>query len=226
MTDIVDQMFPPINRKWAPEYTDFNYWRGPVAEYELPDDLTTPPSPSLSASARSDTSAQTTFSRLRQFSLGRSSSRGPSPESSSLSSSPGRTGLGSYYGGHLRTAASLDRLGSFLPVGDGIEFVTSERKGDNRKGDDFFEVEVRHGRSRNRPGSMPGSLDLSAGMQDRSWTMHRQMEEGEVDEDDDEDNEYDGDANEQDEEDAEEAAEEAFDDDLLATGEMETVPFL
>ncbi|KIY46600.1 LNS2-domain-containing protein, partial [Fistulina hepatica ATCC 64428] len=30
MTDLVDQMFPPINRKWAPEYTDFKYWRPPM----------------------------------------------------------------------------------------------------------------------------------------------------------------------------------------------------
>ncbi|KAM6496107.1 LNS2 (Lipin/Ned1/Smp2) domain containing protein [Amanita muscaria] len=29
MTDLVDQMFPPINKKWMPEYTDFNYWRTP-----------------------------------------------------------------------------------------------------------------------------------------------------------------------------------------------------
>ena len=27
MTDLIDQMFPPINRKWASEDTDFNYWK-------------------------------------------------------------------------------------------------------------------------------------------------------------------------------------------------------
>lgn len=65
MTDFVDQMFPPINRKWAPDYTDFNYWRQPVREFSLPD--LTPPSPALSA--RSDTSSQSTLARLRNFSL-------------------------------------------------------------------------------------------------------------------------------------------------------------
>src|SRR4051812_28644081 len=66
MTDLVDQMFPPINRKWTPEYTDFNYWKTPVQEYPLPD--LSPPSPALSA--RSDTSNQSALARLRNFSLG------------------------------------------------------------------------------------------------------------------------------------------------------------
>ena len=52
MTDLVDQMFPPINRKTAPAYTDFNFWRTPVTQFELPD--FPPASPALSA--RSDTS--------------------------------------------------------------------------------------------------------------------------------------------------------------------------
>ena len=65
MTDLVDQMFPPINRKMAAEFTDFNYWRTPIQEFPLPD--LSPPSPALSA--RSDTSNQSTFARLRNFSL-------------------------------------------------------------------------------------------------------------------------------------------------------------
>ncbi|KAJ1308894.1 hypothetical protein OPQ81_004581 [Rhizoctonia solani] len=47
MTDLVDQMFPPVHRRWAPEYTDFNFWRTPLPEIELPD--LSPPSPALSA---------------------------------------------------------------------------------------------------------------------------------------------------------------------------------
>ncbi|CAE6492095.1 unnamed protein product [Rhizoctonia solani] len=47
MTDLVDQMFPPVHRRWAPEYTDFNFWRAPLPEIELPD--LSPPSPALSA---------------------------------------------------------------------------------------------------------------------------------------------------------------------------------
>jgi phosphatidate phosphatase LPIN len=52
MTDLVDQMFPPINRTMEPEYTDFSFWRAPVSHFELPD--LAPPSPALSA--RSDSS--------------------------------------------------------------------------------------------------------------------------------------------------------------------------
>ncbi|OAX33778.1 LNS2-domain-containing protein, partial [Rhizopogon vinicolor AM-OR11-026] len=37
MTDLVDQMFPPIHRKWAAEFTDFNYWKAPIQEFALPD---------------------------------------------------------------------------------------------------------------------------------------------------------------------------------------------
>ena len=65
MTDLVDQMFPPIHRKWDTEYTDFNYWKPPIPDYPLPD--LTPPSPTLSA--RSDTSNQSTLAKLRNFRL-------------------------------------------------------------------------------------------------------------------------------------------------------------
>jgi phosphatidate phosphatase LPIN len=66
MTDLVDQMFPPIHRKWAPEFTDVNFWRTPVGEYDPPEEPA-PPSPALSA--RSDASGQTRLSRLRNFNL-------------------------------------------------------------------------------------------------------------------------------------------------------------
>ncbi|TKY84535.1 hypothetical protein EX895_006437 [Sporisorium graminicola] len=58
MTDLVDQMFPPITAKEEmeprkPEYNDFNYWRPAIVEIELPGDdelLGSPPvSPALSA---------------------------------------------------------------------------------------------------------------------------------------------------------------------------------
>lgn len=58
MTDLVDQMFPPITAKEEkeprkPEFNDFNYWRPAIEEVELPGDdelLGTPPvSPALSA---------------------------------------------------------------------------------------------------------------------------------------------------------------------------------
>ncbi|KAI5481481.1 lipin 1 [Pseudohyphozyma bogoriensis] len=72
MHDLVDQMFPPINRKTAPDYTDFNFWRAPVMQFDIPD--LAPPSPALSA--RSD-SSRLGFPRLGSLasSLSRRSSR-------------------------------------------------------------------------------------------------------------------------------------------------------
>lgn len=67
-------MFPPINRKTAPDFTDFNFWRAPAAVFEFPD--LSPPSPALSA--RSDTSSRLpSFPRLNSIasSLSRRSSR-------------------------------------------------------------------------------------------------------------------------------------------------------
>ncbi|CEH13984.1 Protein involved in plasmid maintenance/nuclear protein involved in lipid metabolism [Ceraceosorus bombacis] len=58
MTDLVDQMFPPITVKSEaaaikPEYNDFNFWRPSLSTFELPPDdelMPTPPvSPALSA---------------------------------------------------------------------------------------------------------------------------------------------------------------------------------
>lgn len=91
MTDLVDQMFPPITAKEEreprkPEYNDFNYWRPAIVEVELPPDdelLGTPPvSPALSArSGRSLRSVRSVTSdtavgveekpgRLSRFGLG------------------------------------------------------------------------------------------------------------------------------------------------------------
>lgn len=72
MTDLVDQQFPPVNRKTVPAFTDFNFWRAPVAHFDLPD--LSPPSPALSA--RSD-SSRLGFPRLGSIasSLSRRSSR-------------------------------------------------------------------------------------------------------------------------------------------------------
>lgn len=72
MTDLVDQQFPPINRKTAPDFTDFNFWRAPVMQFDLPD--LSPPSPALSARSDSTTSR---FPRLGSIasSLSRRSSR-------------------------------------------------------------------------------------------------------------------------------------------------------
>lgn len=86
MTDLVDQMFPPINRKTAPDFTDFNFWRAPVPQFELPD--LSPPSPALSA--RSD-SSRIGFPRLGSIasSLSRRSSKGALADGAS-SNAPSR----------------------------------------------------------------------------------------------------------------------------------------
>ncbi|TIA92380.1 hypothetical protein E3P99_00680 [Wallemia hederae] len=84
MTDLVDQMFPSINNAFEPAFTDFNYWKPSIPDVELPD--LSPPSPALSA--RSD---QSTTSKLGMFwpssiasSLSRRGSTATSPVSTAL----------------------------------------------------------------------------------------------------------------------------------------------
>lgn len=222
MTDLVDQMFPPIHRKWTPEYTDFNYWKTPVQDYPLPD--LSPPSPALSA--RSDTSNQGTLARLRNFSLVGSRQTNvakkiaSSVTSSPKSMSPERT---------LQQMTSFERLSSTLGFAgssssstvNGVQRSASPdslssssltyAESDDEE-DDEAELDVdafgkRRRRERRRSmTSMPGSLD--------DEDMHLDEEEQEDGSEDDIT------------EDEEEAAEEAFDEDLLAAGEMKNVPFL
>ncbi|KAG1735433.1 Lipin/Ned1/Smp2-domain-containing protein [Suillus lakei] len=219
MTDIVDQMFPPIHRKWAAEFTDFNYWKAPVQEFALPD--LTPPSPALSA--RSDTSNQSTLARLRNFSLvGRRHSRDMTqfslpPPVIAREGTPSRTmGMRST---HLRQMSSLERLSGRLAA---LAQSSSSSGVDSRSSSSTFldsdeeDVELEEGSVRKRRPrstsmtSMPGSLD------DGEFGVHGGDEEGGYGYD----GEVEGGENE------EEAAEEAFDEDFLATGEMKNVPFL
>lgn len=220
MTDLVDQMFPPINRKWASEYTDFNYWKAPVADYPLPD--LSPPSPALSA--RSDTSNQSTLARLRNFSLvGSRPSNNmkqfslPPPASESSSR---QTTIDSRKDGHLRQMSSLERLSSTIAsLASSSSTVASPRSGtptyidsgseDDEEDEDRLEKGRRY-RPRTRSiSSMPGSLPGSAGSDDEM--------EFDVDEDGEGEYQYEGD---------EEPADDTFDEDLLAAGEMKDVPFL
>ncbi|KAG0698677.1 Lipin/Ned1/Smp2-domain-containing protein [Suillus ampliporus] len=219
MTDIVDQMFPPIHRKWAAEFTDFNYWKMPVQEFALPD--LTPPSPALSA--RSDTSNQSALTRLRNFSLvGRRQSREMKqfslpPPVIAREGTPNRTmGLRS---SHLRQMSSLERLSSGLAAltqsssSSGFDSRSSSSSTFLDSDDEDAEVEedgVRKRRPRSTSmTSMPGTLD------DAQFGMDGEDEVG---------YEYDGEPESGENE--EEAAEEAFDEDFLATGEMKNVPFL
>ncbi|TDL29651.1 LNS2-domain-containing protein [Rickenella mellea] len=193
MTDLVDQMFPPIHRTWATEFTDFNYWKPPVQEFPLPDFA--PPSPALSA--LSETSNQSAFSRLRNFSLGRQSGKSfalPPPATQRDETDRER---------HLQHMSSFERLTHRLSLyseagADGMDRTARRR----------MSIE-------NMPGSLPGSLGSHG-----EFGYGDEEEEGDAEGDDEE---YDGGETPQDEE---QAAEEAFDDDLFATGEMQNVPFL
>ncbi|KAJ7228307.1 nuclear elongation and deformation protein 1 [Mycena pura] len=230
MTDLVDQMFPPIHRKWTPEYTDFNYWKTPVRDFVLPD--LSPPSPALSA--RSDMSNQSTLARLRNFSLvgnrqaasmrqaalNKVNGTGTVPHSRETSPpAPDRSA-------HLRQMSSLERLSNTLSSSFGAaSSVDSSRRSmspgsrssssytyaesEDEEGEDELDADGKRRRRRRRRSmtSMPGSLDdeLQFEMDDAEPVEYGYYEEeGHNTEDE----------------------EEALDEDLLAAGEMKNVPFL
>ncbi|KAJ7752846.1 Lipin/Ned1/Smp2-domain-containing protein [Mycena maculata] len=234
MTDLVDQMFPPIHRKWTPEYTDFNYWKPPVQEFPLPD--FSPPSPALSA--RSDTSNRSTLARLRNFSLvsGRQSStmrqaalnqvNGNASKSRETSPPPDEVRRSA----ELQQMTSFERLSNTLSSSFGQSSSLSGRRSlspeshssssntyadseDDDDDDDPLDLDGKRRRRQRRRSmtSMPGSLD-----DDMQFDMD-DAEPGEY-----EDGKYSGDVQNG----TEEEEEEAFDEDLLAAGEMKNVPFL
>jgi phosphatidate phosphatase LPIN len=216
MTDLVDQMFPPIHRKWAPEFTDFNYWKTPVQDFPLPD--LSPPSPALSA--RSDTSNRSTLARLRNFSLvgGR---QNPVRLSSSLVEDL------EMEKSRLRQISSFEKLSNTLGFGQTASMATGSRHrstspassrsydSEDEDGDDLelgADGRRRHRERRRSMTSMPGTLD----------EMHFEMDEDEG-ESPFEDEEMLGDVDISVDDDV---GNEAFDEDLLAAGEMKNVPFL
>ncbi|EJD01525.1 LNS2-domain-containing protein [Fomitiporia mediterranea MF3/22] len=226
LTDLVDQMFPPIHRKTAPEYTDYNFWKSPLQEFALP--VLTPPPSSPALSARSDAS-MLTFTRLRNFSLRQSTSSifqqpGTSPTRNSKDGDRGMREMNSLErlsNRHTRSTETLaENAWSERERGRGWGHSVEDREETSRE---------RRARKRLSLDSMPGSLSGS-------------QADFEFDEEEEDEQGYDGDENydeheggdgqdkrrhyEIETEDPEEAAEEGFDDDLLATGEMESVPFL
>ncbi|KAF9464839.1 Lipin/Ned1/Smp2-domain-containing protein [Collybia nuda] len=226
MTDLVDQMFPPIHRKWTPEFTDFNYWKPPVQDYPLPD--LSPPSPALSA--RSDTSNQSALTRLRNFSL--VGSRQGTMQTS-YTKDP-YSGSENSRSSHLRQISSFEKLSNTLGFAQ-----TSSTNGDRRSTspesqssgaydseDDDDDPEIgADGRRRKRERrrsmtSMPGTLDeMHFGMDDEDDNYEDNYNDnyGDGEDEDLEDNMIEGDGD---------AGDEAFDEDLLAAGEMKNVPFL
>ncbi|KAJ2931724.1 hypothetical protein H1R20_g5333, partial [Candolleomyces eurysporus] len=232
MTDLVDQMFPPIHRKWTPEYTDFNYWRAPVQEFPLPD--LSPPSPALSA--RSDTSNQSALARLRNFSLGNRQSTllangqtaGGDRRDSKYEEEDAASDQPGYRNNDLRQMSSFERLSSTLgfmttvnnlrrsasPESQGSSYYDSEDDDEATLSDGAVGRRRRRERRRSMT-SMPGSLI------DEEEDIHFSDEEGEH-----YDDEYDAEDGDHEILESEEGEEEAFDDDLLAAGEMQKVPFL
>lgn len=216
MTDLVDQMFPPITHKWESEFTDNNYWKAPLAEFPLPD--VAPPSPALSA--HSDVSNRSAFARLRNFSLRRTSSSrslpfAPSPP---VEARRGRDldTTGSH--NHQRQLSSIERLSSAF-IGLASRSVSpstpSSHESESEEDRDSYgssDYAGRRRRLRKRSmRSMPGSLSGS-----RSSSDEEDLEFGVTDKGADDPNP----------DPAGELVEQEFDEDLFAAGEMQKVPFL
>ncbi|CUA69379.1 Phosphatidate phosphatase LPIN1 [Rhizoctonia solani] len=220
MTDLVDQMFPPVHRRWAPEYTDFNFWRTPLPEIELPD--LSPPSPALSA--HSNTSGG---SRLGRFvSLGRSTSRASSTDARQAqkdmhlgdterrrtTSHPGRM----IREGTINVRPSSPLTGPAMSAED-LDAI-SDAEGRMQGGVDID----REHRRRMSFDSMPGSFE------ERKWAT-RDVDEEDSDEIATQDGAFDdgdedGDEGDDEHDDEDEDEEPQFD--TLATDEMEDTPFL
>ena len=231
MTDLVDQMFPPIHRKWAPEFTDANFWRQPIAAFDFPDfrpsspqpsGTPAPPSPALSA--RSDASIQTGLSRLRNFSL-----RGGRTQPEFVPAGTITTNGAGGPKAHQRAKSSLGQgkvpnvaAHSRHTSAGGINGVTIPRT----QGND----DANKALNRLSGGSMPGSYE--------GYRLDDDYEEEEEDDEDDEDEEdeegeyeeEDGEEEEGDEvddmDDHPDEEPEEFDDELLAAGAMDSIPYI
>jgi len=140
MTDLVDQMFPPVHRKWAAEFTDFNYWKDPIPEFDLPD--LSPPSPALSAV--SDTSGGSRLSRLRNFGF-----RATPSQTSLKGAANAITAVNKFKNGSRAGLSTSPLMASPLTAGDLDTFDDGEASDD--------EDHPRRSRTRSFD-SMPGSL--------------------------------------------------------------------
>lgn len=198
-------MFPPVNRKWQPEYTDFNYWRPSLPDIPLPD--LTPVSPALSA-----TSDSSRLGLLRNMASGiaRRASRQTITSEGSKDGAPSQTSRPtSPLVGPSVVAGEYDSLSE--PEEDVLHDQTSSMPGslpgsfDGRRdylNDEFFDQRYRDdfGNGQRRRGGH--EVDLGSSDDDEGYDHDERVGLSEDDVDP-----------------------EMFDDDLLATGEMSKVPF-
>lgn len=182
MTDLVDQMFPPINRKTAPDFTDFNFWRAPAAVFEFPD--LSPPSPALSA--RSDSSSRLpSFPRLNSIasSLSRRSSRS-ALTGSEITAPPSRTARGTTPSSPLLQATVVEEA-----LGEDDEDDRSESEsmpGSLPNGSDFERLRA----AALRNGRKDGVTEAEAYKSAVRRAEQHSSEEEEDDSDDDRDDEF------------------------------------
>ncbi|GAA5867929.1 hypothetical protein JCM3774_004727 [Rhodotorula dairenensis] len=190
MTDLVDQMFPPITRKIVPDFSDFNYWRTPLPAIDIDIPELAPPSPALSA--RSDQST----SRLSLGRLG------------NLASSLSRRGSRSA----LTDSASARTARSGTPTSPLLQATVPEESYDLESGlvdeqdedeyddEDDDEFERNRSRSSSMPGSMPNESDferyraIANGRAPNATTPaeeYKRKVRGDGHDDDDDDEDYD-----------------------------------
>ncbi|CAO1630222.1 unnamed protein product [Parajaminaea phylloscopi] len=120
MTDLVDQMFPPITQRSSekkvgkPEYNDFNYWRPSVAEFELPTDDELMPTPPLSPalSARSGRSVRSVAGSVRSATSGGAVASDNEQQQQSRLSRFGLGSLGLSRKGSVQTIAASETSSS------------------------------------------------------------------------------------------------------------------
>lgn len=216
-----------------------------MQEFTLPD--LSPPSPALSA--RSDTSNQSTLSRIRNFSLvGTRQSKNynlPAPATEGSTPNPGMNDKNT----HLRQMTSLERLSSTLAA---LTQSSSSSVSDSHRSlspASRSSLSLTYADSGSEDDYVDDGFDSGGGewkekRRSRTKSDASMLDEMRFGRDDDRDDEYDNDdldievgygyegegegegEGEDCPENEEEAAEEAFDEDFFATGEMKNVPFL
>lgn len=220
MNDLVDQMFPPVHVRSIPEFTDFNFWRADSFEgIELPD--LSPPSPALSA--RSDTSTRLSVFRNLTGSLRGSRSSTPVSDAAprhgrhhSVTSSGPSSPL---FGPVLTSDSELSEEDEDGVPGGSADAGTSAAAAaanPHSPASELRENERRRARASSMPGSLPDSDFFGAGTGDVRFD-ELSLDDGRA-ESEGGDGPRDGDDDDEDDPDQ-------FDDDLLATGEMGSVPF-